>query len=63
MKNKILDLNVPAKCRAGLKALEAQESTNFVDICLNQPFGKLRVIGANFVEFTIEGDDCDTHSF
>ena len=35
----------------------AQESVYFVKIGLNQPFGKLRVTGANFVEFTIE--DCE----
>ena len=29
-----------------------QELVDFVEIVLKQPFGKLQVIGANFVDFT-----------
>ena len=43
----------------GCKAPGAQEPADFVEIGLNQPFGKVRGIGTNFVQFTIviEEDD------
>ena len=53
-KNNILDLQFSAKFRAGFKTQGAQESVDFVDIGLNQPYGKLPV---NFVDFTIEEDN------
>ena len=33
--------------------------TSRLEIGLNQPFGRLRVIRAKFVEFTIEEDNCE----